>query len=196
MPSYIQMSLQWVKICHLSFKVIMQILFSPHTRSWKYFFFLFFFILKSCLTRINHDSKWAAQSQILAVPLQQKRNLFFSFGSLFFNEGIQNTLHIPRASENFPLEKSQKIQGKTTSKKLMKGPSLFASLPSLFPRPFQFLSDFSHFQTLPLLSFPPGQLLFSSTPSAKEREKILRTSHIGTVLIFPRTRVQKDGPGL
>ena len=26
------------------------------------FFFLFFFILKSCLTRINHDSKWAAQS--------------------------------------------------------------------------------------------------------------------------------------
>lgn len=79
----------------------------------------------------------------------KKESIFLLRVSLFFNECIQNTLHFPRASENFPLEKSQKIRGKTTSKKLMEGPSLFASLPSPFPRPFQFLRDFSHFQTLP-----------------------------------------------
>ena len=118
----------------------------------------------------------------------KKESIFLLRVSLFFNECIQNTLHFPRASENFPLEKSQKIRGKTTSKKLMKGPSLFASLPSPFPRPFQFLRDFSHFQTLPPLSFSQCQLLFSNTPSAKGREKILRTSHVGTMLIFPRTR--------
>ena len=118
----------------------------------------------------------------------KKESIFLLRVSLFFNECIQNTLHFPRASENFPLEKSQKIRGKTTSKKLMEGPSLFASLPSPFPRPFQFLRDFSHFQTLPPLSLSQGQLLFSNTPSAKGREKILRTSHVGTMLIFPRTR--------
>ena len=36
----------------------------------------------------------------------KKEPIFLLQVSLFFNEGIQNTLHIPRASENFPLENS------------------------------------------------------------------------------------------
>ena len=37
----------------------------------------------------------------------KKESIFLLRVSLFFNEGIQNTWHIPRASENSPLEKSQ-----------------------------------------------------------------------------------------
>lgn len=58
---------------------------------------------------------------------REKQPIFLLRVSLFFNEGIRTTQHIPRASENFPLEKSLWVHGKTT-KKLMEVP-LFAFLP-------------------------------------------------------------------
>lgn len=92
-------------------------------------------------------------------PFTTKKGVYFSPSGLFSLTRAHKTLHIPRASENLPLEKSQKIQGKTTSKKLMKGPSPFASTLPL-PQAFQFLSDFSHFQTLPLPLIFPRSVFF------------------------------------
>lgn len=102
---------------------------------------------------------------------REKQPIFLLRVSLFFNEGIQTTQHIPRASENFPLEKSLWVHGKTT-KKLMEVP-LFAFLP-LGPchHPFYFLHVSSQFQTFFIL-FSQSKLYFFHTFCKREGGKNL-----------------------
>ena len=78
----------------------------------------------------------------------------------------------------------------------MKGPSLFAFLPSSPPpRPFHCLESLLSFKHFPSAYFPKVSCLSRALHLRKGREKILQKSHPGPVLIFPRIRTQKDGVG-
>lgn len=48
---------------------------------------------------------------------RKKKSIFLLRVPLFFNEGKQTIHHIPRASEKFPLEKSQGVKEKQLQKK-------------------------------------------------------------------------------
>lgn len=130
-------------------------------------------------------------------PAATKKNLFSSSGSLFSLRRAYKTLGtLPELLRSVPLRNLSKHEGKQLQKKLMKGPSLFAFLPSSPPpRPLHCLESLLSFKHFPSSYFPQVSCLSRTLHVRKGREKILQKSHPGPVLIFPRIRTQKEGVG-